>query len=254
MFLADYDYINGVLNKDGALYSNFLIMLVVALLVTIVPTIWFFTLYIKFCKAKEPKFLSLPWLIGITVAQMASIICTVLGWIFFYGEGVLGSGAAAGALGFKLVLIFVIMTFALTAIWYAILLGWAQNIWILVEENKISNPSLSFSKQKILKIIKDEGKGKVYINYLESKSNLKKVAFSVGSTIGQFILTNEKILGAEVSVGNQEEFFKEKMVELKTVPTSATSKATPKTAPKETAKTATKKEEVKIPTSEAETE
>jgi|GEM_PF-4100965 len=60
-------------------------------------------------------------------------------------------------------------------------------------------------------------KRKVYINYVESRANLKKISFSTATTMGAFVLENIDKLETELSVESQEEFAKAKAIELKAV-------------------------------------
>ncbi|WP_186788123.1 hypothetical protein [Spiroplasma clarkii] len=174
---------------------------------------------------------------------MLSIIFCCLGWMFFFGEFILGTGSEAGNKAFTLVLTFTILTYVTAVGWYAILLFWAHYIWIQIEENQIVTISSTIKKEKIVKVIKDENKGKVYINFTESKTSLKKLSFRIGSTMTQFIIENLSASGIKVEVGNQEEFYQNKVVELKSVPaeklrTAASKKDDSKAKPKsESAKT-----------------
>ncbi|ARU92073.1 hypothetical protein SCLARK_001569 [Spiroplasma clarkii] len=52
MIFANYDFIDGALSKDGALFTNFVILLGIGLVVTLIPTLYALYLFVGFKKVK----------------------------------------------------------------------------------------------------------------------------------------------------------------------------------------------------------
>ncbi|ATZ17475.1 hypothetical protein ELUMI_v1c07530 [Williamsoniiplasma luminosum] len=61
---------------------------------------------------------------------------------------------------------------------------------------------------KILKIIKDDSKNAVYINYVQGKRSYRRQKFSLNSAFGVWIVKYSELTGHKVEDGNEDEYFK----------------------------------------------
>jgi len=61
MLFSNFDYINGVLTRNGDSINNFLWLLIVDLILIIPPVIYIIYSFIKFKKTQGVNFLNKPW-------------------------------------------------------------------------------------------------------------------------------------------------------------------------------------------------
>ncbi|AGR40931.1 hypothetical protein [Spiroplasma taiwanense] len=190
--------------------EQLLILLVILLIAAPLPAMVSWNLALKFRTNKsEEKYINKTLFSIVVLIQSLAILTSILGIIFYFVS------IDNESLSKTLVIVFIVLTFVLCASWYSIILFVPQYIWFILEEEKMTTIGDTLKFLKIRKIIDDEEKGIVYINYSEGKKTLKKLKFSKKTEIGlNFIRLADKT-GVKIEKGNQIEYFKEELLKLK---------------------------------------
>ncbi|AHI52632.1 hypothetical protein [Spiroplasma culicicola] len=203
-------------SNDGMLAeaSNLLIMLITGLAAVVIPSIYTYVLLFRYKKSTDKK-LANKWFITLILGlQFASLISVVLGWMFLFGEFILPGNDGAD-LAQILCITFIVLTYSFTATWYLLMFLVPQYCFIIFEEDKIGILGAFIKNEKIIKIIDDEKTKRVYINYLEGRTTLKKLSISKSLVLGQFFVETAPEFGLKIEQTNQLDFFKEKLKEIK---------------------------------------
>ncbi|QHX36468.1 hypothetical protein [Spiroplasma sp. BIUS-1] len=196
--------------EDG---NNLLIISIVLLLVTPLSSIssWFITM--KFKKTKsEIKFSSNPLLSTLITIQLLSIASSLLSLFSYFGLLAKEEDTAR-----ILLIVFVVFAAVLSAIWFSMVIFFSNQIWFYIEkeEDKLVTLGETIKLSKIVKIIEDDEKSAVYVNYLEGKRTLKKIKFSKKTTIGMYFLEIAEKTGVKPEKGNESDYFKEEVAKIR---------------------------------------
>ncbi|AUM62470.1 hypothetical protein [Spiroplasma monobiae] len=206
------------MNLTLASLSNNNLMLLSIILLLVIPlasiSAWYLT--IKFKKNKsEIKFVNTPVLATMLTLQITSIITAILSLLFYLGFII--EIPANEELALTMMIVFIVLSVVLSAAWFSMVIFFSNQIWFYIdkEEGKLVTLGENIKLSKITKIIEDESKSAVYINYLEGKRTLKKLKFSKTTTIGMYFLENASATGFKVENGNEINYFKEEVAKIR---------------------------------------
>ncbi|AUB31351.1 hypothetical protein [Spiroplasma floricola] len=216
------------MNLLAALENNNLLVLSVVLLL-IIPlasiSSWYIT--IKFQKSKsEVKFANKILVSTMLSFQIISILTSILVLLSYLG--VLVSNDAS--LSQTLTIVFIVLSVVLSAAWFIMVIFFSNQIWFYIEteEGKLITLGETIRLSKVTKIIEDDEKSAVYINYLEGKRNLKKLKFSKKTTIGMYFLENVEKMGFALEKGTEITYFKEEIAKIRALALENSAKETSK--------------------------
>ncbi|WP_026389678.1 hypothetical protein [[Acholeplasma] multilocale] len=178
------------------------ILLAVSTLIAIMMTYYVYKFVTAKSKAKIIGKNLLFVLVGMYIVQLALAISVIAIYsnadeIFTTESSALGTIVALIAVGF----VFLIATVVL--LWFAL-----PKFGIAFDEKQISFMGESIGYSKITKVIDDETKGAVYINYLQGKRTNKRQKISKSSMFGPFVIKNIELTGHKIEKGNADEYFK----------------------------------------------
>ncbi|WP_339021393.1 hypothetical protein [Spiroplasma endosymbiont of Atherix ibis] len=203
------------MNLLAALENNNLLVLSIVLLL-IIPlasiSSWYIT--IKFQKSKsEIKFANKILVSTMLSFQIISIFTSILVLLSYLG--ILASNNTS--LSQTLVIVFIVVSLLLSAAWFIMVIFFSNQIWFYVEkeEGKLITLGETIKLSKVTKIIEDDEKSAVYINYLEGKRTLKKLKFSKNTTIGMYFLENVEKIGFTLEKGTELTYFKEEVAKIR---------------------------------------
>ncbi|WP_338985410.1 hypothetical protein [Spiroplasma endosymbiont of Diplazon laetatorius] len=214
--------------------NNLLILSIVLLLIIPLASISSWYLTIKFKKSKsEVKFANIGLLSGMFVLQGLSITTAVLSLLSCLGILIPNESD----LNETLLIVFIVVSIVLSAAWFLMVIFFSNQIWFYIdnEEGKLVTLGETIKLSKITKIIEDDEKSSVYVNYLEGRRTLKKIKFSKKTTIGMYFLENASKTGFKSEKGTEMNYFKEEVAKIRATALETSKKELSKEAkPKET--------------------
>jgi flagellar basal body-associated protein FliL len=210
MFSLIYaSYQDGKIAKnDGTANTQLFILTIILAAVWFLLTAMFIYYLIQFKKTKaQAKMYGWPLIGTIGGCSLIIFICWVLNLPFYlHAESIFGADQAQTA--FSTVV-------ALTVIGFVALLVIMIGMWFFIAQFAVAltNSEILFIGEKIkyskiTKIVKDNKKAAVYINYKQGNRTHKRQKFYLKSVLGQFILKNAKLTGHEVETGDESAYFK----------------------------------------------
>ncbi|ALD66147.1 hypothetical protein [Spiroplasma cantharicola] len=196
--------INNLLSLEQ---SNLLILSIVLLTVAPLSSIysWYLTLQFKTNKS-EVKFANKLWVSIMITLQFLSIASSIMSIVFYFIDLNLSQ---------TLFIVCIVIAFATSAIWFSMVLFFSNQIWFYMDEEKIVTLGESIKLSKIQKIIEDDQKSAVYVNYLEGRRTIKKVKFSKKTALGIYFLENASKTGVTPEKGDQVSYFKEQIAKIR---------------------------------------
>ncbi|WP_339034566.1 hypothetical protein [Spiroplasma endosymbiont of Cantharis rufa] len=197
--------INNLLSLEA---SNLLVLSVVLLIVAPLSSIysWYLTSLFKTNKS-EVKFAN-KLLVGITIGlQILSILGAVMSLVFYFID--------LKSLTKSLFITCIVIAFVSSAIWFSMVLFFSNQLWFYIDDEKIVTLGESIKLSKIQKIIEDDEKSAVYVNYLEGRRTIKKIKFSKKTALGIYFLENASKTGVNPEKGDEATYFKEQVAKVR---------------------------------------
>lgn len=146
-----------------------------------------------------------PLIIGATGLSAVMLVCWILNMVFYLNAEKI----------FTTPNIALNTVIALFAIGYAALIVLMVGIWFFIsrfavglDDEKILFIGEKIAYSRITKVIKDEKKHALYINYTQGRRNHKRQKFNLNSVTGQFMLKNIALTGHKAEIGDENEYFK----------------------------------------------
>ncbi|AGR41928.1 hypothetical protein [Spiroplasma diminutum] len=190
--------------------NNLFIISAVLLLVAFLAAIcsWYLTISYK-RNSSEIKFASVLMVSVLILTQIISLISSILSIIF--ALNVIKNIDLSNIL----TIVSIIIAFITLGISFVMIIFFSNRIWFYMDDEKISTLGEAIKLSKIQKIIEDDEKSAVYVNYLEGKRTLKKIKFSKKTAIGIYFLEVASKTGIKPEKGNQISYFKEEISKLR---------------------------------------
>ncbi|WP_342258525.1 hypothetical protein [Spiroplasma endosymbiont of Dioctria linearis] len=188
--------------------SNLLILSIVLLTVAPLSSIysWYLTGLFKTNKS-EVKFAN-KLLVGIMIGlQIVSIVAAVMSLVFYFID--------LKSLTMSLFIVCIVISFVTSAIWFSMVLFFSNQLWFYIDDEKIVTLGESIKLSKIQKIIEDDEKSAVYVNYLEGRRTIKKIKFSKKTALGIYFLENASKTGVNPEKGDEVTYFKEQVAKIR---------------------------------------
>ncbi|WP_339029565.1 hypothetical protein [Spiroplasma endosymbiont of Cantharis nigra] len=188
--------------------SNLLILSIVLLTVAPLSSVysWYLTGLFKTNKS-EVKFAN-KLLVGIMIGlQILSIVAAVMSLVFYFID--------LKSLTMSLFIVCIVISFVTSAIWFSMVLFFSNQLWFYIDDEKIVTLGESIKLSKIQKIIEDDEKSAVYVNYLEGRRTIKKIKFSKKTALGIYFLENASKTGVNPEKGDEVTYFKEQVAKIR---------------------------------------
>ncbi len=199
--------VNNLLSLEA---SNLLILSIVLLTVAPLSSVysWYLTGLFKTNKS-EVKFAN-KLLVGIMIClQILSIVAAVMSLVFYFID------LKSKSLSNSLFIVCIVISFVTSAIWFSMVLFFSNQLWFYIDDEKIVTLGESIKLSKIQKIIEDDEKSAVYVNYLEGRRTIKKIKFSKKTALGIYFLENASKTGVNPEKGDEVTYFKEQVAKIR---------------------------------------
>ncbi|AOG60188.1 hypothetical protein SHELI_v1c02330 [Spiroplasma helicoides] len=191
--------------------TNMLLIAVVQLVIVFIPVAYGVLLVFNYKKSPGKKLVNKLNFSILWVLPIISLILSSVGLVIYFGENIFDDPDQANTYAWTLIGI----CFALIAVWYALSIYMQPHVWASFEEEQILFYGGSIKRLKVKKFIVDKSVNKIYINFIEGRSSLKKYSYQLGTLMGEFILKNASELNYQVEEGNEKDYLIEENKKIK---------------------------------------
>ncbi|WP_338970463.1 hypothetical protein [Spiroplasma endosymbiont of Labia minor] len=205
-------FANGFFNNGQWSENKYLIINAVAISLNVLLLMYFVYLVFKFNKNNSEYKIKNRLIIGLLLSGMviAIVLSAFLFILYTKGESILSGTISeindtASALFISLSTIACVITFAVLIItWFTI-----YYVLISFEEDKIQFTGEFIAYNRIIKLINDENRGKVYIIFRQGRRGVRKLKYSKSTVVGAFMLENLEKSGHKFEVTDGEIIYRD---------------------------------------------